>query len=220
MNMKNLTLLTILSVLALAIVACGGEQPVTVGQENETRVARQTEIPVTQTHEAESRYNRLARIAPSGTTIEADLPGNQHDDFVVYEFEALPPNGGVHHNSWQKCGIYEQPILPQHAIHAMEHGAVWITYQTDTDTETISDIERLGRGQPYALISPYPNQESPLVLTAWGLQLAVDSVDDDRVDAFLDAFLNGIQSPEPRASCTSGVETVVEQDTTVEQDQE
>lgn len=209
--MKNLTLFTILIVSLATFVACGGEQPVSIGDEAVTMEARRTEFPVTQTAEASGRYDRLANIAPSGTVIEIDIPGNQHDDIVTYPFGELPPNGGVHHNSWQKCQVYDEPIYSHHAIHSLEHGAVWVTYQPDLDEEMVSDLEGLTRGQPFVMVSPYPEQRSPIILTAWGLQLELDSSDDDRIDAFIRAFANGINNQEPGASCTSGVEMLAEQ---------
>lgn len=209
MNMKNLTLL-LLTIVSMTFVACGGEQPVSVGEEKVTMEARRTEIPVTQTAEAQGRYDRLAKIAPSGTVIETGIPGNQHDDSVTYPFGELPPNGGVHHNSWQKCQVYDQPIYSHHAIHSLEHGAVWVTYQPDLDEDMVSDLEGLTRGEPFVMVSPHPEQRSPIILTAWGLQLELDSSDDDRIDAFIQAFANGINNQEPGATCTAGVETVAE----------
>jgi len=38
-----------------------------------------------------------------------------------------PPMGGAHNVVWQNCGVYEALIHSEHAVHALEHGAVWIT---------------------------------------------------------------------------------------------
>ena len=88
---------------------------------------------------------------------------------------------------------------------------MWVTYQPDLDEDMVSDLEGLTRGEPFVMVSPYPNQRSPITLTSWGLQLEVDSSDDERIDAFIRAFANGINNQEPGAGCTSGVETVVEE---------
>ena len=61
-------------------------------------------------------------------------------------------------------------------------------------------------GTPYSLLSPYPGIDSPVVLTAWGVQLSVDSATDQRVAEFVAEFANGPQTPEPGASCDGGVE--------------
>ena len=52
-------------------------------------------------------------------------------------------------------------------------------------------------------MSPYPEQASPIMLSAWGVQLAVDSADDPRVDQFLAKFRQGPQTPEPGATCNA-----------------
>src|SRR5512135_382780 len=47
------------------------------------------------------------------------------------QYPQTPPVGGVHSSVWQNCGIYDQPIRNENAVHSLEHGAVWITYQPD-----------------------------------------------------------------------------------------
>lgn len=56
------------------------------------------------------------------------------------------------------------------------------------------------------LASEYPDQDGPLVLTAWNRQLAVEDLDDERVDAFVDTYTGDDSvAPEPGASCEGGV---------------
>jgi hypothetical protein len=54
-------------------------------------------------------------------------------------------------------------------------------------------------------LSPYEGQERPIMLTAWGLQLEVDSAGDGRVEEFIDRYKLGSQTPELGGACTSGV---------------
>jgi hypothetical protein len=82
-----------------------------------------------------------------------------------------PLPGGTHDPVWQNCGIYDEPLNTANVIHSLEHGAAWITYQPDLPTEQIEAIQEKFRGQTYIIISPYPEQLSPIVLTAWGVQL-------------------------------------------------
>src|SRR5690606_11087054 len=35
--------------------------------------------------------------------------------------------GNQHNNYWQQCDIYDKPIHSEHAVHSLEHCAVWIT---------------------------------------------------------------------------------------------
>ncbi len=116
----------------------------------------------------------------------------------------LPPMGGPHYGSWQNCGIYETPVDPGHAIHSMEHGAVWITYHPDLPQDQIESLQSRVRGQSYLLLSPYPAQSSPIALTVWDGQLVVESADDERIDQFIRRYRN-TRGPEQGASCTGGV---------------
>jgi hypothetical protein len=114
------------------------------------------------------------------------------------------PMGGDHHPTWQNCGVYAEPIAPEHAVHSLEHGAAWVTYSPDLPEEQVERLTGEVQGDPYRLMSPVPGQDSPVLLTAWGRQLAVDSADDRRVDRFLDGYTNGPQTPERGATCQGG----------------
>jgi hypothetical protein len=130
-----------------------------------------------------------------------------HDEEVVYDQTGLPPVGGIHSGIWQNCGIYDAPVETKNAVHSMEHGAVWVAYQPDLPAGEVETLRDEVSGYRYALLSPYPDLRSPVVLTAWGIQLEVDSADDDRVATFLERYVLGPQTPEPGATCSDGVGT-------------
>lgn len=127
-----------------------------------------------------------------------------HDESVDYDDVGLPPTGGVHSGVWQNCGIYAEPILAKNAVHSMEHGAVWITYNPDLPDEDIEELRDSARGESYVLMSPFPGLKSPVVLTAWGIQLELESAADERVSDFIDRYQLGPQTPERGASCING----------------
>jgi hypothetical protein len=60
------------------------------------------------------------------------------------------------------------------------------------------------------LLSPYQDLPSKVVASAWGVQLKLDSASDPRIAAFIDKYERGPQTPEPGATCRSGVGTPVE----------
>lgn len=124
-----------------------------------------------------------------------------HNDAVIYEPSDHPPVGGPHHSEWQSCGIYDEPIDSAKAVHSLEHGAVWITYRPDLDGEEISELQNLVQGKDFMLLSPYPEQSSPIVLTAWGVQLEVQNSSDARIPAFIARYRLGPTTPERGASC-------------------
>ncbi|MEV7685248.1 DUF3105 domain-containing protein [Streptomyces bungoensis] len=117
-----------------------------------------------------------------------------------------PPVGGNHNPVWLNCNgdVYTAPVRDENAVHALEHGAVWVTY---TDKAKKADVDALAakvKKTPYSLMSPYTNQSDPLVLSAWGHQVSVKSASDPEVNKFFAAYVQGPQTPEPGASCTGG----------------
>ncbi|AIV33355.1 DUF3105 domain-containing protein [Streptomyces coelicoflavus] len=122
------------------------------------------------------------------------------------DYKMSPAVGGDHNQAWMNCNgdVYDKEIGETNAVHSLEHGAVWVTYNDkagDKDVKTLKD--RVAK-TPYTLMSPYADQSSPIMLSAWGKQLSVDSADDPRVGKFLDKYVQGVQTPEPGAACTGG----------------
>jgi hypothetical protein len=118
-----------------------------------------------------------------------------------------PPVGGPHNPIWQNCGIYTSPIPNETAVHSMEHGAVWLTYQPGLSAVEIRTLQHLVQGHTYTLLSPFPGLPTPVVVSAWGLQLRVQSANDPRLAQFIARYANGPQAPEPGGECTGGVGT-------------
>ena len=123
------------------------------------------------------------------------------------EYPSLPPVGGQHSGVAQTCAVYTEQIPTENAVHSLEHGAVWITYQPDLPADQVSALADAVEGNSYAMLSPLPEQESPVILTAWGRQLSLDSADDDRVEEFVDTYASGPQSQEPGAACSGNSST-------------
>lgn len=129
---------------------------------------------------------------------------NDHVEGAV-EYEQTPPAGGPHSSAWLSCGVYTERQPNENAVHSLEHGAVWITY--DPAQVTGADLDALRDLAPrtYAIVSPYEGLDSPVVVSAWEHQLKVDSVDDPRIPEFIEEYWQGGTAPELGASCT-GIE--------------
>ncbi len=125
-------------------------------------------------------------------------------------YPQTPPVGGVHNPIWQNCGIYDQAVRNENAVHSLEHGAVWITYQPTLSSDAIEHLRSLVRGHTHVLLTPYPNLPKPVVATAWGLQLSVDDPNDSRLPLFISRYEQGPQTPEPGAACDGGIGTPIE----------
>ncbi len=122
------------------------------------------------------------------------------------DYAQSPPTGGDHNAVWLNCGIYTEPQQNENAVHSMEHGAVWITY--DAAKVSADDLAALEKQLPssYILVSPYEGLDSPIVMSAWNAQLKLDSVDDPRIEEFLAAYWRSQNSPEPNALCSGAID--------------
>ncbi|MEU8042720.1 DUF3105 domain-containing protein [Micromonospora echinofusca] len=122
---------------------------------------------------------------------------------VSYKY--TPPFGGGHNNTWQRClgDVYEAPIANEHAVHSLEHGAVWLTYRPDLPKEDVEKLAAVIRGNDFMLMSPFEGLDKPISLQAWGYQLKVDSADDPRIKEFATTLAQNA-SVEPGVPCSSG----------------
>lgn len=130
---------------------------------------------------------------------------HNHVDVVKEPEGNLPPVFGEHFSAWQNCGIYTETVELGNALHSMEHGAVWLTYRPDLDQAQIESLQNLVHGHGYVLMTPYTKQVNDVVLTAWGVQLVIDSLPDARIAKFIKYYEEGPQNPEPGAPCNGAV---------------
>ena len=149
---------------------------------------------------------RIFQPGIEGMVEEPDLVANQHDQTATYpesEETNLPPMGGVHYPTWQKCGIYASPLDPGYAVHSMEHGAIWIAYNDATISDSdLQTLEELANDDNWVLLAPYPDLASNVVVTAWGKQLQLDSASDRRLNSFVSRYR--ARGPEAGTNCADG----------------
>jgi hypothetical protein len=142
------------------------------------------------------------KVALTGLQTYTGLARDHVAGTVVYP--QTPPVGGKHSAIWQNCGVYSAPVHNENAVHSLEHGAMWITYRPDLPATEIATIAGDLSGQPYGLVSPYPGLPSPIVATAWGVQLKLNSASDPRLKSFINTYKSGSLAPEPDGECTGG----------------
>lgn len=154
---------------------------------------------------SESNQDPSSSIAD---VVKMDYPAALHvspEQRVAYD--QLPPFGGPHDAVWATCTgvVYPEAIRTENAVHGLEHGAVWVTYNPDELSEDeISQLADKVDGESYMMMSPYPGMDTPVSLQSWGHQLKLDSVDDERIGQFIAALrLNRYAYPEVGASCAT-----------------
>ena len=73
------------------------------------------------------------------------------DDDVDYD--SVPPAGGPHDPAWLECGAYDAPVRDENAVHDLEHGGVWITYDPSLGDEDVAALEAALPDE--GILSPY-----------------------------------------------------------------
>ncbi|MET7532081.1 DUF3105 domain-containing protein [Streptomyces goshikiensis] len=149
-----------------------------------------------------------ARKAPVSGEQDWDAKklGRNHVETPV-KYEMNPPVGGDHHPRWMNCNgdVYKNPVPEVNAVHSLEHGAVWVTYNEKAAKGDLDKLAETVGKTPYTLMSPVREQTGAIMLSAWGKQLTVDSAADPRVAQFFTKYVQGPQTPEPGAACTNGL---------------
>lgn len=134
-----------------------------------------------------------------GTTDAGTLTHDHVQGPVTYA--VTPPVGGPHNGIWMNAGIYTSPVPTERAVHNLEHGAIWITYNPNLPAKDVDELrafvlkqsmisESGGQANRYMDLTPWATNTlpSPIVLSSWGYQLQVTSPTDPRMQKFVDTF--------------------------------
>jgi hypothetical protein len=131
------------------------------------------------------------------------VPNNTHTEEPV-DYGLEPPAGGAHHPVWVNCGFYDESFPDEHLVHDLEHGAVWLAYSPDLPATDVDRLHELTRANPKVVATPYEDLKAgvAVVATAWARQLTLDSVDDARLDEFVQQYQDGSSAPEAGVTCS------------------
>jgi hypothetical protein len=116
------------------------------------------------------------------------------DSHVPYSTD--PPTSGPHTQDVPAFKVYTEPLAKELQVHGLEDGAVVINYQPDLDKPTVDKLTALANlyintpGKQRIIMSPYPGLSNPIVLTTWGRMDRLDTLDETRIRAFVDAYVN------------------------------
>ena len=136
--------------------------------------------------------------------------GNEHTTDPV-SYTETPPAGGPHDPVWEDCGVFTQQLRNENVVHSLEHGTVWITYRPGASAADVQTLQTaLGSVKDKkTILSPYPGQPAPVVVTVWNAQLDLRGPDDPRLPVFLGFYGDGHTAPEAAfASCEGGKEVM------------
>ncbi len=102
------------------------------------------------------------------------------------------PSDLVSTGSPARWGAYAAPLRDEVQIHNMEHGGIVINYNCSAGcSELVDQLQSLipGSGAQF-ILAPYPNMPTQIAITAWRHQDTMDAFDADRLNEFIDAYLD------------------------------
>ncbi|MCL1593568.1 MAG: DUF3105 domain-containing protein [Actinomycetia bacterium] len=105
-------------------------------------------------------------------------------------YQTASPTSGTHAAGAARCGVFDQQLPPEFAVHALEHGTVVIWYQPGLDGEVIDELETLvDRFDDRVVLSPNAELDGAVVATAWN-RLKTYSGADPEIADFIDTYRN------------------------------
>jgi hypothetical protein len=95
-------------------------------------------------------------------------------------YPTATPTSGTHSASSARCGIFNEEIPLEFAVHSLEHGTVVIWYRADLDAEEVSRLAGIvNQFDDRVIMSPNARLTDPVVATAWTRLKAYDGADPE-----------------------------------------
>ncbi len=151
-----------------------------------------------------------------GVSRNVDRSGGPGETFDILEafhiannstfdnYNSVPPTSGSHWDPPAPWGVYAAPVPNERQVHNLEHGGILIQYKSE-DAALISQLEDFAKKQVsypcYLMVAPYPDMSTTIAVTAWGVLDTMDAYDEDKLQAFADAYRN--RGPE-QVGCNPG----------------
>ncbi len=144
-----------------------------------------------------------AAMAIKGVTYRVEGEHTHVGGLVKYD--STPPIGGNHSQYWANCtgSVYDHQIANENAVHMLEHGAVWITYNPkDISGSQLATLKKYVSGVDRTALSPYAGLKTPISLQSWGYQLFLSNPADPRIAQFIKALKYNPKTTPENASCS------------------
>lgn len=122
----------------------------------------------------------------------------------------IPPYGGPHDGYTLPCGIYEDAVRVEQAVHSMEHGAVAIWWEPSrASQDEVEELSRIARRHleagDFTILAPLQGIGSKIVLASWGERMRLDAVEEDTIDAYFSLFKHNAPEPVEAGGCISSL---------------
>ena len=129
---------------------------------------------------------------------EFSIEGRDHvESTQEFEYQTNPPTSGDHLAEATKWGVYENEVEDGGAVHALEHGGIWITYK-DINTEETEILTKIAnKNKNSVVLSPRLGNDEKISVAAWGRLMNPQGIDEEKITTFIKQNIN--RSPEKLA---------------------
>ncbi len=106
-------------------------------------------------------------------------------------YNSVPPTSGTHAPGWTQCGLHTEQIADEIQVHNLEHGFVLMQYNPNDlliRDNLVGIAEQLPGWPNYYVVAPNSAIEKPIALTAWARTQFLDTVDENVIRAFAEAY--------------------------------
>lgn len=104
-------------------------------------------------------------------------------------YNSNPPTSGWHYEQSATWGVHDSQLPDEQLVHNLEHGGVWISYQPSLDVQAIDRLREITRKyRSKVILTPRAKDDSKIALAAWGKLDTLDTFDEARILAFINAF--------------------------------
>lgn len=144
--------------------------------------------------------NSIAAISTDalmGDAITSSAATHITDPALLEIPKGTPPSGGPHFPVPQATGVYDGPVPDANAIHSLEHGIVWLTYNPQKlNADGVKKLTSIAKSYSNdTILAPRPDNNATIALVSWGRLLQMDALDEATVKKFIENNRN--RSPEP-----------------------
>lgn len=106
------------------------------------------------------------------------------------DYGTATPTSGTHSARSPRCGILDQHLPLEFAVHALEHGVVVVWYQPTLTDEVVSGLRAIvNRFDERVILSSNAGLTDPVVATAWLRLKAYDGADPE-IEQFIETYRN------------------------------
>ena len=110
-------------------------------------------------------------------------------------YNSNPPTSGPHWTGVAGPGIKDESVPDELVLHSMEHGAAVVWYREGMDQGDIDKIkEAFNNSSGKKIMLARKDLDVPVALTSWGYLLKLQTVDETKIEEFIET--NNDRAPE------------------------